>query len=86
MLVLDNTSFGVQLLTDVNVALYVALETCGALPLEEAKMSMPDVTPGQSTSNPRRCAAIQQPIFLDDVCLESKACTVQSNHRNNRTR
>ena len=32
MLVLDNTSFGVQSLADVNVALYVALETCGATP------------------------------------------------------
>ena len=33
----------------------------------------------ESSSNPRRCAATQQPIFVDDVCLESKACTVQTN-------
>ena len=35
-----HTSFGVPFLEDVNVALYVAMETCVTIPDEEAKMSM----------------------------------------------
>ena len=44
---LDNTTFGVQFLAGVGVALYIALERCVALPVEEAKMSMSDMTPGR---------------------------------------
>ena len=50
MLVLDNTSFGVQFLADVNVTLYVAMETCVAIPDEEAKMSMSDMTPAEGVT------------------------------------
>ena len=44
---LDNSSFGVQILADVNVALYVALERCVAIPVEEA-----DMTPGHLQRTP----------------------------------
>ena len=44
-------------------------------PVEDVRL----ISELESSSISRRCAATQQPIFLDDVCMESKACTVQTN-------